>query len=97
MKGGNMNSTQEQVPYKGGVYILEAPEGLKEKEQWAGFWVRNQVAMWVAEGATCAQCGHQYTSVEDLIERSPRLGSGEDFFVCSGCWEQYIATRETIE
>ena len=84
---------QLEVPNLSDVLISEAPTGLEEKERWAYHMMRIQIAIWVDQGATCLECGHQYTSVDDFLERNPKQGCSsepsEPNFVCSTCWLVY--------
>ena len=76
------------------TYISAAPKDPEEKKVWVNCMFRIQVAVWVDEGAACVHCGHQYTSVDDLIDHHPMKGYGDDFFVCGECWKQYLSDRE---
>jgi len=81
-------SEDEDKPHA--IMISQAPTDPKEKEAWNYRMMRIQIAMWVDEGATCAYCGHTYTSVDDFIRCNPNQGSGPGMtFVCSGCWGEY--------
>lgn len=72
------------------IGISKAPDDPIEKEKWARDMANIQIGMWVADGATCVQCGHTYTSVEDFRRCNPKRGYGQKFnFVCNGCWDDY--------
>ena len=72
------------------VMISKAPDNPTEKKDWTNQMMRIQLAMYVDDGATCAQCGHTYNSVDDFMRCNPKRGYGEGMiFVCNGCWEEY--------
>lgn len=57
---------------------------------------RVQIAMWLP--MACGQCGVEYASVDDFIDRNPRAGEGwkgEDGdlsqkFIDEACWGAYL-------
>ena len=83
----------------GVVLVCKAPEDPKKKMAWAGALMRVQVAMWVNDGAACAQCKKPYASVDDFLARGVMAGRGmaerrfTDSFVDEACWPAYEAGR----
>jgi hypothetical protein len=50
--------------------------------------VRLALAM-MCEGHRCKYCDHQYTSVDDLIEREIVRADGEEFSIaCKACYDK---------
>lgn len=75
------------------IIISQAPEDPAEKEAWANSMLRIQFAMWVDDGASCAECGHVYESTDDMINRDPRYTGKElweEKFVDEACWQSYL-------
>lgn len=79
------------------MLVSKAPEEPEEKKTWAHHLMRIQVAMWVDGGAACAHCGHKYESVDDFLNRYPRVGKAfgnynelSGWFVDSACFAAYM-------
>lgn len=77
------------------IIISKAPNDPEKKKEWANSMMRIQLEMYVHDKATCAQCGHTYTSVDDMIRCNPKSGGLDKqknfIFVCSSCWPKYAA------
>lgn len=78
------------------IGVFSVPEDPAEKEAWAERMARIQYAMWVDDGATCGVCGKAYASVDDFLERNPRVGplgtrDGMPDFVDDDCYRVTIA------
>lgn len=43
----------------------------------------------IVSGRECPRCEYNYEKIDDIEERKPRRGYGEDIAVCDGCWEGY--------
>lgn len=78
------------------IAVLKAPDDPDEKKAWAHQMMRVQVAMWLP--ASCFQCGKQYVSVDDFLERNPKAGygwpDGQDRYIDSACWKAYAKTHK---
>lgn len=83
------------------LMVSKAPDAPEEKAEWAHSMARIQIAFWIDDGATCSYCKHQYSSVDDFLERHPRGGRSwgnhdrfDDWFVCDECFPAYSRKKE---
>ena len=81
----------------GYVGISKAPDDPEERKEWARQMADILIGMWLSDGATCAECGHTYSSVEDFRRCNPKRGYGKQLsFVCTGCWNTYEAHQKRL-
>ena len=72
------------------VGVSKAPKDPEKKKEWVSSMMRIQIGMWVDDKATCIECGHTYSSVDDFIRCNPVRGHTKEMsFVCSGCYPVY--------
>ena len=72
------------------MFVSKAPDNPDEKKDWVKQMMRIQFAMYVDDKATCEQCGHTYTSVDDMLRANPHRGHTKDMsFVCATCYPEY--------
>lgn len=72
------------------IFVSKAPTDPEEKKKWVNDMFSLQVSMWIKAGATCEECGHTYTSVDDFRKRQVHAGHTKKMtFVCSECYPEY--------
>ena len=80
------------------VFFSKAPEDPQEHDKWVQQMIRIQLAMHVYNKATCAHCGHTYSSVDDFIRCDPKIGGFDKkqnfIFVCNSCWNDHCKSRK---
>ena len=82
----------------GGIFISKAPTDPDEKQKWVNQMMRIQFAFFVDDHAKCEHCGHQYTSVDDMLNANTRRGHTKEMsFVCSKCYEEYAKNNPIKE